>query len=125
MEIPTREEFYEIVNRAKDAGQTAAKKKYEDLMSKTEPGKYNSCGDASLVLTVDGRTKMGKFIRSLINNPLPNLCVYDDRYNGYILDIVGMAPYQEMQVCEAAERAALEVFKESLGVRGRISARLD
>lgn len=73
-----------------------------------------------MTLKVDGRSRMGKFIRSLIDDPLPSVCISQGTHGGYVLGILNMAPFQEQSVCEAADRAALEVIKNSLDVEGYV-----
>ena len=59
MPMPTREEFAAIAERARLAGRQAALKRYEALSADSNP--QNFYGGAYVHLSVDGRSKLGKF----------------------------------------------------------------
>jgi hypothetical protein len=122
-QVPTREEFYRIIEKAKLAGQKAAKERYEYLRNHSDSSKplIDMCGGALLILKVDGRSKLGKFMNHLIKEPLDNLSINTYSAGRYDLSIKDMAIYQERSVCEAAEKAALSVIEEAIGIEGYIS----
>lgn len=120
----SRKELIHIIEKAKLAGLQAANEKYLELKQKAIPGKLiDECGVASIILRVDGRSKLGKFLSSLEENPINNLDVTKSTYfRGYIFSILGISPFQERSVCVAAQETALQIIKENLGVEGYVTS---
>jgi len=75
VKVPSREEFYEIIEEARKARQAAAKEAFEQLPAPVRnfPDMFRACGGARLVLSVDGRSAMGRFLATLTDDPLPNV----------------------------------------------------
>jgi hypothetical protein len=124
MVIPTREDFIRIIELAKEKGSEAAKQRYDYLLANKGPKTQlmDVCGGAFIVLKLDGRTKLAHFLLSLDE---PQFRISKTTFGGLTLDILGMAPYQEKTVCEAAERAALNVIKEALNIEGYVKGYID
>ncbi len=125
--VPTREEFIAIVEKACRAGHAAAQQKYDELAAAARPGQQilDVAGGASLILKVDGRSQLGKFLDNLIREPLPNVGVWKNASGRYGIPVANMHSYWSPTISEAAERAALRVFEEHLGVKGYIKSYLD
>jgi hypothetical protein len=123
----TREQLQAAIERARAAGRRAAEARYLELTWQLEaPQKLiETCGGAVLVLRVDGRTKAGKLLRSLVQEPIPNASITRRRPGEYLLHIQGMSRYQGQSVNQAAETAALATLKEELGVDAYVKSYLD
>lgn len=122
--LPTRKEFLQVIEKAKVAGRDAAVSRYNALAAKCKPSNklLDHCGGALLILDVDGRSAFGRFIRGLIQDPIPNVSISKYRYGGYILQITDIAPFQEQSIREAAQEKALEVIRNSFGIKGRVES---
>ena len=122
MKIPTREAFAEAINQARSEGRKAADKRYQELWKGARPGTQlvEEVGGAHLILTVDGRTSAGRFLRTLIANPIKGLTVSHQRGWGYHLIVSDICPYQEVSVNEAAKKAALAVIQSVFPVEGQV-----
>ncbi|OGU59815.1 MAG: hypothetical protein A2V66_12185 [Ignavibacteria bacterium RBG_13_36_8] len=125
MKIPTREEFQSIIAEAEKARAKAAKEAYDKLPPFVQqfPDMAGACGGARLILSVDGRSEMGKFFKSLIEDPIPNLQVWKTRI-GFQLFVGQPLGYQHEYVCNEAEQAALRVIESKLKVEGYVDSYL-
>jgi hypothetical protein len=125
MKIPTREEFQSVIAEAEIARTKAAKEAYDKLPPFVQqfPDMARACGGARLILPVDGRSAMGKFLKSLMENPIPNLQVWRAR-KGFQLLIGNPLGYQHEYVCKEAEEAALRVIESKLGIEGYVESYL-
>ena len=125
MKIPTREEFHSIIVEAEKARIKVAEETYEKLppLVKNFPDMARACGGARLILLIDGRTAMGRFINSLMKDPLPNVSVVKTR-EGFELYIGKPIGYQQEVVNVAAEKAALKVIEERLEIKGVVASYL-
>jgi|GEM_PF-7081379 len=120
MKIPTREELSTVIENAIQAGNKTADKAYASLPHRLKSGEpWGDPGGAFLILEADGRTKIGKFVISLINDPIPNLVVernYVYYGGGYFLRLrYPPTPYQTRSVFEAREQAAAKVISDAFG----------
>jgi hypothetical protein len=117
-----RSKFYFIIEEARQHGIEAAKKQYEKLTRNSQPNKMlDHCGGSSIVLIVDGRSKMGEFLSSLIERPMPNLRIDKSQSRKYRLHIkYNIKNCQWCSVYEAADDAALKVLKKSLNIKGYV-----
>lgn len=123
MKLPTRDEFAMIIENAKVAGRKAAESRYIFLKERSCPNAMalDLCGNAYIILSVDGRSKLGKFLNSIQSSPLLNVSVTkSNRDGGYVLFINDMGSYHELSVWIASNKAALEVIKEGLVIDGRL-----
>lgn len=115
MKIPTREEFINIIEKANKKGQEAGEIRYQYLVGP------DVLGGALLILNIDEGTEMGKFIRTIIDTPIPNASIsYSKYYSGFLVHINDLGVYREKSLSEAAQEAALKVIKDSLGVDGYV-----
>lgn len=125
--IPTRVQFQKIINIAENSAELAGKIKFNELKKLAPPGyMLDECGGAYLILSVDSRTKMGKFFKSLIEDPLPNVevskAIY---YGGFSLRLLRVSSYRERRVEIAKKKAALKVIMDSLDIRGHVFDYID
>jgi hypothetical protein len=120
-------EVYKVIDAARRAGREAAKRKYDLLRAESRGGRQllDVCGGAVLVLKIDGRSRKGKWIRSLMKTPHAGFSIEHNPAFGYVLAIHDMIGHQERSVNEAAQRAALAVVSKGLGVEGHISTFVD
>jgi hypothetical protein len=127
MKIPTREEFASAIRRARSAGREAADRRHRELWRHAPPGTQlvEEVGGAHLILAADGRTAAGKFLRSLMTEPIEGLSVSHRRGWGYHLYIRDICPYQEISVNEAAKKAAVSVIREVLPVEAHVVTYID
>ena len=111
--IPSHAQFQATILRAIAAGQQAAEKRYQQLKAaKPNTDMIDQCGSALIVLTMDGRSAWGRFIKSLVTSPLTNATVsYSRHLRTHTLSLHGLGRGQEATVATAAEQAALDVLQ--------------
>lgn len=122
VKVPTIEQFRKVINKARKAGRLAARKKYLEIHGSIEsvPKFIAPCGGAMVVLDIDNRSLLGRFLLHLKTDTL-KISIERARYfGGIILSIYGMHSWQERVVDEAAEQAAFEIIKKELNVDGYI-----
>jgi hypothetical protein len=131
LRVPTREEFAAIAERAATGSCEAAASKWTEMIAGLPPEAYKYgwlrvSGGAIVYLHVDGRTGFGRFLRSLMDDPLPNLRIHYCPDSGYEISLSCTkckwphAACLELAPAEAGARAALAVLEEALGVEGWI-----
>ncbi len=124
--VPTIDELRALIERAWVAGRRAAEEQHARLAASTRPDAQmqDYCGYGTLILKVDGRSALGKFLSS-VDNQVSG--VWIQRWGGreYTVHIYDMSNWQEMSVNVAAARAALEILTAGLGVEGHVSQWID
>jgi len=127
--VPTRSEFAEVADRAAAARNAAANEKWQEMKAGHPPEHYKYgwlgvSGGARVYLSVDGRTTIGRFLRSLIADPLPGVAVWHQPSYGYGIAVgSGQCVWEheaplDQAPAEAGANAALAVFREALRVDG-------
>lgn len=125
IEPPVPEEFSRVVEEARAKGRDAAAAELRKIYGDHQPGEmfYAPCGGAELILDIDGRSRLGRFLVS-INSQIDGFMA-QRRRDGLHISIQGMHHYQERDVNLAAETAALSVLQERLQVEGLVKAFYD
>jgi hypothetical protein len=127
--VPTLDQLLDVIEDARGNGANAARK--ECLI---RPGEENPpadkyflpCGGAYIVLDVDGKSSLGKFLlRNSKQLKRANITTDHKRpKRGLLLGILDMHSRQELSVDEAAAEGALEIIKARLGVDGFVESYL-
>lgn len=120
-------EFTEIARQAYKAGQAAGQRELERCQAETgrvQSG-YGACGGAFLILQVDGRTKLGRFLKDY-RKMIPYATIEPCRWlGGFSVNFRFMTNRQEQNINVAAEKAALQVLVNGLGVQGYVRPYVD
>ncbi len=122
---PSKEEFKKIIEEARIQGRDAAKKKIKEIYGESNPGErfYAPCGGGLMVLDIDARSILGKFLLKEAENE--DVSTWNKRGEGLIINIRGMHNNQERSVDVAAAEAAMAVLRKQLGVDGYIEEYYD
>lgn len=123
--LPSISQFQATLQRAVAAGQQAAGKQLEQLKAaKPKSDMIDELGGATIVLTTDGRSAWGRFIKSLVTTPLPEATIYFSSYlHCHILILNGLSTGQEASVAMAAQEAAWSVLQQEYGIDGYVDSR--
>ena len=116
---PSEIEFNNIIQEAREAGCSAAKEEFKKIYPESEPGEdfFAPCGGGHIILDVDGRNQLGKFLER-VKSKVEGISVYSYYGCGYTIDIRGMHNRQERTIDVAASKAALDILQARLNVRG-------
>jgi len=115
-----RDTFLRIVEKARAAGEKAAKRRYKEIIN--NPYEQDCGGTFMSIVIEDDDVK--KFFSSLMQDPVEGFDVRGGAKGKYSVSIHDMARYQEVTVCVAAAKAALAVFEKELGVKAIIGTYL-
>lgn len=117
---PSKEEFKKIIEEARKQGRNAAKKQIRVIYGESKPEKrfLAQCGGGLMILDIDPRSTLGKFLMKEEDNEGVSIC--NKQGEGLLINIHGMHKNQERSVDVAASEAAMAVLRKRLGVDGYI-----
>jgi hypothetical protein len=123
--VPTIEQLCDMLQRASAAGKNAADQRFQELLSRSKDGRvdrpYDEPGGAHLILKIDGRSKLGKTLKSC-RIPIDGYGFEQvKQYGGFIVSLPRMTDRQETCLHVAANQAAARVLEKELGVKSHIS----
>ncbi len=127
MSVPTIHELSGLIERARVAGRCAAQDMHDCLSASAGPGveMLDICGDGIVILEIDGRSRLGRFLIS-VGDGVPGANVSRSwRGREISVSIHDMTYRQEMSINVAAARAALGVLEAGLGVKGHVKEWID
>jgi hypothetical protein len=130
VEPPTLTDLQEAIVEARTAGVAAAKKECLARLGAEDPppDKYFlPCGGARLILDVDGKSRLGRFLLKN-SSELERASIEKDFKSpkrGLLLSIYDMHSRQEMAIDEVAAEAALEIVKNRLDIDGFVDTYID
>src|ERR1035441_1792007 len=118
-------QFQATLQRAVAAGQQAAQKQLEQLnAARPNSDMIDESGSATIVLTADGRSAWGRFIKSLVTTPLPEATICFSSYlHCHILMLNGLTTGREASVATAAQEAAWSILQQEYGIEGYVDSR--
>ena len=81
-------------------------------------------GGACIIITEDRRSAWGRFLKSLVNDPVPEVSVDLSNYlRRYVLHLNGLRLGQEATVATAAGEAAWAILEQEYGIQGYVDSR--
>jgi len=123
---PSLAQFQATILQAIAAGQQAGEKCFLQLKAaKPNTDMIDECGLAYIVLTMDGRTAWGRFIKSLATSPFTKATVsYDRCLRCHTLHLHGLGGGQDASVATAEQLAAWAVLqREYPDLEGYVDSR--
>jgi hypothetical protein len=122
---PTRVAFQATLRRAIVAGQKAADERLERLkVAKPGSEMIDELGTAYIIVTEDRRSAWGRFLKSLVNDPLPEARIsLDSHLRRYVLHLNDLSLGQEATAATAAQEAAWAILEEEYGIQGYVDSR--
>jgi hypothetical protein len=123
--VPTREQFQTTLRRAVAAGQKAGDERLDQLKA-AKPGRemIDELGGACIIITEDRRSAWGRFLKTLVNDPVPEASVSLSAYlRRYVLHLNGLKLGQEATVATAAEEAAWAIVEQEYSIQGYVDSR--
>ncbi|WP_318514210.1 hypothetical protein [Photobacterium leiognathi] len=120
----TESEIISILEAAHDAGSCAASQCIERLSSEIKKGRTCGLGRASILLEIDGRSKLAK---SLMKMDFPYMKFHRDSRRGYYSlkfkynhELKNQITGQEDEIDDAGYRAALPILEQEFNIKGYV-----
>jgi hypothetical protein len=123
VEPPPKSEFEAIIDKARQEGHAAATQALNEIYGDSGPsGRFvTPCGGALMILDVDGRSHLGRFLKGAVNE-VEGVSIGDYRGEGLTIHIDDMHSGQERAVFVRACEAAMAVLRERLKIDGFVEA---
>jgi hypothetical protein len=124
---PSMKKFKNIIQEAREAGRIAAVKALKKVYGDSKPnGRLMTlCGGARMILDVDGRTQLGKFLKK-VGDSIQGVSISSCyRHKGFAIHINNIHNGQERFVYIKASESAMAVLRKRLRIDGFVESYYD